>query len=75
LSFHFTTDAVVKPLPFTVRVNAPPPAVVMFGEMELTVGPFRIENDALVELTPPEFTETFALPAFAMRLREIAAVN
>ena len=75
VSFHLTTDPDVKSLPFTVSVNVPPPAVAKFGEMELTVGPFRIENAALAEMTPPELTETFAFPAFAMRLRETVAVS
>jgi hypothetical protein len=35
---NFTTDAETKPVPFTVRVKAEPPAVALVGEREVTVG-------------------------------------
>src|SRR5262245_49515288 len=38
LPFHRTTDDDVKLVPFAVSVNAPPPAVVLLGEIELRVG-------------------------------------
>lgn len=38
LPFHRTTDELMKFDPFTVSVNAAPPAVALVGEMELTVG-------------------------------------
>ena len=34
---NFTTDVDTKPVPFTVRVKAAPPAVVLIGEREVTV--------------------------------------
>ena len=35
---NFTTDADTKPVPFTVRVKAAPPAVALVGEREVAVG-------------------------------------
>jgi hypothetical protein len=35
---NFTTDVDTKPVPFTVRVNAVPPAVAVIGEREVSVG-------------------------------------
>jgi hypothetical protein len=35
---NFTTDVDTKPVPFTVRVKAAPPAVAPVGERELAVG-------------------------------------
>jgi hypothetical protein len=35
---NFTTDADTKPIPFTVRVKAAPPAVALVGEREVAVG-------------------------------------
>lgn len=34
----FTTDVVTNPVPFTVKVNAAPPAVELVGEIEAAVG-------------------------------------
>jgi len=36
--FQFTTDPLMNPVPFTVRVNAPVPAVAKAGESVLIVG-------------------------------------
>ena len=33
-----TADVATNPVPFTVRVNAAPPAVALVGEIEATVG-------------------------------------
>src|SRR5262249_28602859 len=38
LPFQFTTDALVKPDPFTVRENAPLVAIALDGDSELTTG-------------------------------------
>jgi hypothetical protein len=35
---NFTTDADTKPVPFTVRVKAAPPAVALVGAREVSVG-------------------------------------
>ena len=36
--FQFSIDPEMKPVPFTVRVNAAPPAVALAGDSELIVG-------------------------------------
>src|SRR4051794_31566906 len=36
--FHFTTEPLTNPLPFTVRLNAAPPAVADDGDSELMEG-------------------------------------
>src|SRR2546427_697916 len=38
LLFHCTTDPLTKFVPFTVSVNATPPAFVLVGDSEVTVG-------------------------------------
>jgi len=38
LPFQTTTEAEMKLVPFTVSVNAAPPAVALLGEIELTDG-------------------------------------
>jgi len=35
---NFTTDVDTKPVPFTVRVKAAPPAVALVGEIDVSVG-------------------------------------
>jgi hypothetical protein len=35
---NFTTDVDTKPVPFTVRVKAAPPAVALVGKREVSVG-------------------------------------
>jgi hypothetical protein len=41
--FHLTTDAVVKPAPFTVNVKAPEPAYADAGDKdEMTGGGLRL---------------------------------
>jgi len=35
---NFTTDVATKPVPFTVRVKAAPPAAALVGEREVSVG-------------------------------------
>ena len=35
---NFTTDVDTKPVPFTVRVKAAPPAVALVGEREVSIG-------------------------------------
>ena len=35
---NFTTDVDTKPVPFTVRVKAAPPAVALVGERDVSVG-------------------------------------
>ena len=56
LPFQFTTVLEMNPVPFTVRVNAAPPAVAFAGDSELTVGTglaALIVNAVLPEVPPP----------------------
>jgi len=76
---NFTTDDETNPVPFTVRVNAVPPAVALVGMIEVAVGAGLL----IVNVWPPEVpppgagfvTVTFAVPAVAISAAEIAAVN
>ena len=38
LPFHCTTELLIKFVPFTVNVNAPDPALLVFGERVVIVG-------------------------------------
>jgi hypothetical protein len=77
--FQRTTDALTKPDPFTVSVNAGPPAVALFGDSEVRTGtsPSPIVNMSAFDAPPPGAglnTVTLAVPALAMSLAGIAAV-
>src|SRR5581483_1135545 len=53
--FQFTTAPATKPVPFTVSVNAVPPAVPLAGDSELIVGTgfgAMIVNAATPQLPP-----------------------
>ena len=52
LPFQSTTAPETNPLPFTARVKAAPPAVVMDGLRELIAGPAVIVSVATLDLTP-----------------------
>ena len=76
--YQYTVDVPTKPVPFTVRVKAGPPAVadaglklVMFGAGLLIV------NGIGFEMTePPDWnTSTFFVPAVAMSAALMLAVN
>lgn len=76
---NLTTEPDTKPEPFTVKVKAAPPAVVLVGESDVipTVG-LLIVNCTLAEAPPPGagfVTETFAVPAVAISAAAMAAVN
>jgi len=75
----FTTDVEMKFVPFTVRVNAEPPAVTLAGEIDATVGAgLLIVKDCAPEVPPPGagfVTVTFADPAAAISEARIAAVT
>jgi hypothetical protein len=71
--FHRTTEPVVKPAPFTVSVNAGPPAVALLGLRELMLGVTLKLTKA--EVTPPDATDTWAVPAKRSRFPGTAAVN
>src|SRR5262249_39090710 len=55
--FHFTTDVDRNPVPFTVRLNAAPPAVALVGDNEPIVGTglfaALIVNVKALEVPPP----------------------
>jgi hypothetical protein len=80
--FHRTTEFVTKLVPFTVKVNAAPPAVAELGESPLVVGTGLlaglIVNVCTLEVPPPGAglnTVTWAVPAAAISVAGIDAVN
>lgn len=79
LPFHCTVEPATKPLPFTVKVNAAPPAVAPVGFKLLIVGEgLLIVKVAAGDDPPPGagfITTTVAVPAVARSLAGIAAVN
>src|SRR5689334_17169731 len=72
LPFHWTTEALMKFVPFTVSVSVPLPATTLVGARELTVGTgfgALIVNVWALEVPPPGVglkTVTCALPAVAI---------
>jgi mRNA-degrading endonuclease toxin of MazEF toxin-antitoxin module len=79
LPFHCTTELVTKFVPVTVSVKAAPPAVALEGESEVAVGTgLLMVKVSAFDVPPPGeafSTVTEAVPAVAMSLAEIAAVN
>jgi hypothetical protein len=75
--FQFTTAPLRKLVPFTVSVNAGPPAGVVAGLRLVIVGVgMVIEKLVDVDVLPPEFaTVTLALPPLAIRLAATVAVT
>lgn len=80
--FHRTEEPVTKLLPFTVRVNAGPPAVAELGEMEVIVGTGLLAGLMVKvwaeEVPPPGAglkTVTEVVPAATMSVAGIAAVS
>src|SRR2546426_9431293 len=55
LPFQRTTDELMKLVPLTVRVKAAPPAIVLLGEIELSVGAglLLLEKVCAPEAPPP----------------------
>jgi hypothetical protein len=76
--FHITAAPDAKLDPFTVRVNAAPPAIAEFGlrlDIESVPGGLIVNVNTL-EVAPPGFcTVTFAVPCEAMRAADTGAVN
>jgi hypothetical protein len=74
--FHITVAPGAKLEPFTVRVNAAPPAVAEFGlRLDRESGADIVNVNAL-EVAPPGFcTVTLAVPCAAMRAADTEAVN
>jgi 3,4-dihydroxy-2-butanone 4-phosphate synthase len=75
---NFTAEATTNPVPFTVNVNAAPPAVALVGDSVVTVGTglFTVKVTAF-DVPPPGagfVTVTGGVPAEARSLAKIAAV-
>jgi hypothetical protein len=77
--FHCTVEVETKLVPFTVRVNAAPPAVALEGESEVAVGSgFLMVNVRAFDVPPPGVgftTVTNAVPPVAMSLAGTEVVN
>jgi hypothetical protein len=79
LPFHRTTEPLTKLDPFTVSVKPAPPTTVLVGEILFSTGSGLL----MVNVCPPDApppgaavnTVTWAVPAVAMSLAGIAAVN
>jgi hypothetical protein len=76
--FHRTVEFEANPEPFTVRVNACPPACAADGLMLLMNGPALA--DEMLNVTPLDvtlfaLTATVAVPCVAIRLAATLAVN
>jgi hypothetical protein len=80
LPFHWTTESVMKPVPFTVRVKAAAPTVREVGlRLEIVgAGGLLIVKVRALEVPPPGAgltTVTWAVPAVAMSPAAMAAVS
>jgi hypothetical protein len=73
--FHWTTELDENPLPFTVKVNAGPPAGAEVGLIEVVKGGGSIVNDTPLDVTPPDTTVTVGLPWPVMKLPVTTAVS
>jgi len=72
---HFTTAPDAKPEPFTVRVNAAPPAVAEVGLSEEIAGAAIVKLDAEDVLPLALFTVTPTVAGLATRLEPTDAVS
>jgi hypothetical protein len=70
--FHCTTAPETKSLPFTVKVNAEPPAPAVLGLNDVML---KIVNVSAFEVAPPDLTVTCAVPGFATRFAGTEAVS
>ena len=76
--FHKIAEPPANPEPFTVRVNAAPPACVDDGVRLLIAGcgvPAKIVKAELLDTVPFVLTVTLAVPCVAMRLESTIPVN
>ncbi|MGA2113575.1 MAG: hypothetical protein ABSH56_02355 [Bryobacteraceae bacterium] len=73
--FHSNIAPAANPLPFTVNVNAAPPAVAELGLRLLMAGRGLIVNEAPADAAPLLPTVTVAVPGEAIRLLLTVAVN
>jgi hypothetical protein len=82
LPFHCTTELPMKLLPFTVNVNAPEPALTVFGDNVVIagtgLGAAVTVNVTALDVPPPGaglVTVTEGVPVVATSLAKIAAVS
>ena len=75
--FHSMVELAANPDPFTVRLNAAPPAWVITGLILLIVAATAgvTVNPALFDADPPVFTVTRNVPWEAIRLAAMFAIN
>jgi hypothetical protein len=73
--FHCAVASEAKPLPFTVRVNAPLPAAALFGLMLLIAGGGSTVKGSAFDVTPVVTTVICAVPGVESKLAGTAAVN
>ncbi len=74
--FHSTVVLLLNPEPFSVSVNAGPPAAADEGEMLLMVRfEVTVKGSGADEVCPVADTPTASVPAVAMRLAGTDAVN
>ena len=74
--FHKMVELAVNPEPFTVRVNAAPPACADDGlRLLIVAGAGAIVNVALLETVPLLLTVTATVPCVVMRLAPIGPLN
>lgn len=73
--FHCTVAPELKPVPFTVSVNAELPAATLLGLRLLRVGPETTAKFMLFEVTPPDRTVTETALGLAIRFAGTEAVS
>jgi len=75
--FHRTTAPLRKFVPFTVNVNAGPPAVAVFGDSDVSVGAGPVTvNVSAFDVVPSEFTTVICgVPVVEMSVFRIDAVS
>ncbi len=73
-SVHCTDDPETKLLPFTVSVNAAPPAVTVAGLIDVIAGAVTVKLTEF-EVTPPDVTVTPNVPVLATALAGTDAVT
>ena len=73
--FHCTCAPETKPVPLTASVRPALPTTTAAGLSVAIAGPALMGNVTAADDVPPEFTRIFALPAVAIRLAGIYAVN
>ena len=76
--FHCTTDVETKFVPVAVSVNAAPPAILVFGAIDVSVGArLSMVNVRALDVPPPGdgfFTVTLAVPALAIKVAPTVAL-